>query len=47
MKKILVVLDGERVNGNTSKLVDAFIRGASEAGHDVEKVSLNKIEVRL
>lgn len=34
MKRILVVLGGGRVNGNTSKLVDAFIRDVSEAGHD-------------
>lgn len=46
MKKILVVLGGGRVNGNTSKLVDAFVRGASEVGHEVEKISLNKIEVK-
>lgn len=46
MKKILVVLGGGRVNGNTIKLVDAFVRGASEVGHEVEKISLNKIEVK-
>lgn len=33
MKRMLVVLGG-RVNGNTSKVVDAFIRDVSEAGHD-------------
>lgn len=46
MKKILVVLGGGRPNGNTNQLVDAFIRGCSESGHVVEKVSLNKIEVK-
>lgn len=42
MKQILVVQGGGRANGNTSQLVDAFIRGTKDAGHDVEKISLNK-----
>lgn len=42
MKQILVVQGGGRANGNTSQLVDAFIRGAKDAGHDVEKISMNK-----
>jgi len=45
MKRILVVVGGGRPNGNTNQLVDAFIKGAIEAGHEVEKVSLNKTEV--
>ena len=46
MKNILVVQGGGRVNGNTSQLVDAFIGGAKEAGHTVDKISLNKTEVK-
>ena len=46
MKNILVIQGGGRVNGNTSQLVDAFIRGAKEAGNSVEKISLNKTEVK-
>lgn len=46
MKNILVVQGGGRANGNTSQLVDAFIQGAKEAGHAVEKISLNKTEVK-
>ena len=46
MKNILVVQGGGRVNGNTSQLVDAFIVGAKEAGHTVDKISLNKTEVK-
>ena len=46
MKNILVIQGGGRVNGNTSQLVDSFIQGAKEAGHSVEKISLNTIEVR-
>ncbi len=43
MKNILVIQGGGRVNGNTSQLVDAFIRGAKEAGNLVEKISLNNL----
>ena len=46
MKKILVVMGGGRPKGNTEQLADAFIRGAEEAGHSVEKVSLLKTEVK-
>lgn len=46
MKQILVVIGGGRPKGNTAQLVDAFIRGAEEAGHSVEKVSLLKTEVK-
>lgn len=46
MKKILVVQGGGRFNGNTSQLADAFIQGAMEAGHTVEKISLDKYEVK-
>lgn len=43
MKKILVVLGGGRPNGNTKQLADAFIKGAAEAGHQTELISLNKL----
>lgn len=46
MKNILVIQGGGRVNGNTSQLVDEFIRGAKEAGNFMEKISLNKTEVK-
>ncbi len=44
--KILVVIGGGRPKGNTEQLADAFIKGATEAGHEVEKVSLRKTEVK-
>ena len=46
MKKILVVTGGGRPKGNTARLVDSFVKGAEEAGHSVEKVSLVKTEVK-
>ena len=45
MKKILVVPGGGRPNGNTKQLADAFIKGAAEAGHQTELISLNKLRV--
>ncbi len=45
MRNILVVVGGGRPNGSTHKLVDAFSKGALEAGHNVERVSLSKVEV--
>lgn len=45
MKKLFVVVGGGRPKGNTSQLVDAFIQGAMEAGHTVEKISLNQVKV--
>ena len=46
MKNILIVQGGGRPNGNTAQLTDAFVRGAEEAGHSVELVSLTKTEVK-
>ena len=45
MRKILVILGGGRPRGNTRQLVDAFARGATDAGHEVEIVSLNEVQV--
>lgn len=45
MKKILVVLGGGRPNGNTAQLAAEFIKGAAQAGHQTELLSLNKIQV--
>ena len=46
MKKILVILGGGRPKGNTARLVQAFMEGAREAGHETELVSLIKTEVK-
>lgn len=44
-KNILIVLGGGRSNGNTAQLVNAFKKGADEAGHKVELISLQKYQV--
>lgn len=46
MKKLLVIQGGGRPNENTSQLVAGFVKGAEEAGHEVEVVSLLKNEVK-
>lgn len=39
-KKVLVISTSPRKGGNSDTLADAFLRGALEAGNNVEKVSL-------
>ena len=46
MNQSLIVLGGGRARGNTAQLAEAFRRGAEEAGHRVETVSLMKEEVK-
>ena len=46
MKKIMVIAGGGRPKGNTAQLVEAFCKGAEEAGHQVEVISLIKNEVK-
>ena len=38
--RVLIVNGSPRAKGNSDLLCDAFLRGAQEAGHQVEKVSL-------
>ena len=45
MKKILIILGGGRKKGNTAQLADAFMKGAMEAGHATELISLNQLQV--
>ena len=46
MKNILVIQGGGRPKGNTSQLIDSFVKGAVDAGNTVEVVSLMKNEVK-
>ena len=38
LKRIIVILGGGRSNGNTVQLAEAFMKGATEAGHQAELV---------
>ena len=43
--KVLVINGSPREKGNSDLLCDEFIRGAEEAGHQVEKISLRSREI--
>lgn len=47
MKNVLVVSTSLRKNGNSEKLADAFVNGAKDAGHNVEKVDLIGREIKF
>ena len=40
MKKILVISSSLRAKSNSQALAESFAKGAQEAGHEVETVSL-------
>ena len=40
MKKVLILSGSPRSKGNSDLLCDEFMRGAQEAGHDVEKIRI-------
>lgn len=46
MKKIVVVCSSPRRHGNSEILVDQFIKGAQEAGNEVEKIILNDYTIK-
>jgi len=45
-QKILGIVGSPRRNGNTEVLVDEVLKGAEEAGAQVEKVILNELDIR-
>ena len=45
-KNILIIQGGGRPHGNTAHLIESFTKGAEEAGHTVECISLLKNEVK-
>lgn len=45
MKNILVIQGGGRPKGNTAQLIEYFVKGAQETGHQIEIISLLKKEV--
>lgn len=46
MKKILILNSGGRKNGNTTQLVNHFMQGASEEGHQVESIFLGDYQIQ-
>ncbi len=46
MKNILIIQGGGRPKGNTAQLTASFEKGAADAGHSVETISLLKNEVK-
>lgn len=47
MKKILVISSSPRLKSNSHALAEAFAKGAEEAGHEVETVSLRGKDIRF
>lgn len=46
-KKVLVLSTSLRQKSNSDALAEAFMRGAKEAGHEVEKISLRGKDIRF
>ena len=45
MKKVLILSGSPRKGGNSDMLCDEFMRGAKEAGHDVEKIRVSEKKI--
>ena len=41
-KKVLILSGSPRIGGNSDILCDEFMKGALEAGNDVEKINVSK-----
>lgn len=46
-KKVLVISTSPRKGGNSDRLAEEFAKGAREAGHSVEKISLRDKDIRF
>ena len=46
VKKVLVLMSSARKGANTDQMVDEFIRGAQEAGHEVEKIMVARLNIK-
>lgn len=47
MKKVIVISTSLRIGSNSDMLADQFVKGAMEAGHEVEKISLANHDIRF
>ena len=45
MKKILILSSSPRRGGNSDTLCDEFLRGATEAGNEAEKICFVEVHV--
>ena len=45
-RKILILNGSPRPNGNTAALIEAFTRGAEEAGGSVTRIDLQRLDIR-
>lgn len=46
-KKVLIISSSPSKGGNSDLLCDEFLKGAADAGHNVEKVFLNDLDIRF
>lgn len=46
-KKVLIISSSPSKGGNSDLLCDEFLRGAKDAGHEVEKVFLNDLDIQF
>lgn len=47
MKKVIIISTSLRVGSNSDMLADKFMEGALQAGHEVEKISLDGKDIRF
>ena len=47
MSKVLVITTSLRARSNSDRLAEELVRGAKDAGHDVECISLKKKDIRF
>ena len=47
MSKVLVITTSLRAKSNSDRLAEELIRGAKDAGHEVEQISLKGKEIRF
>lgn len=47
MKKVLVLSSSLRLRSNSEALADEFVRGAADAGNEVEKITLREKDIRF
>lgn len=45
MKKVLILAGSPRMHGNSNTLCDEFAKGATEAGHEVEKINIARKKI--